>query len=44
LGMGQREYDQVAAVMGADSSDQGSGGGLGGRVGKTVGGYAVWCC
>jgi hypothetical protein len=30
LGMGQREYDQVAAVMGADASDQGSDGGLGG--------------
>lgn len=30
LGMGQREYDQVAAVIGADSSGQGSGGGLGG--------------
>lgn len=30
LGLGQREYDQVAAVIGAESSDQGSDGGLGG--------------
>lgn len=30
LGLGQREYDQVAAVIGADSSGQGSDGGLGG--------------
>ncbi len=30
LGMGQREYDQVAAVIGADASDQDSDGGLGG--------------
>jgi hypothetical protein len=27
LGMGQREYDQVAAVIGTDSSDHGSDGG-----------------
>ncbi|HSL09616.1 MAG TPA: hypothetical protein VK887_16805 [Pseudonocardiaceae bacterium] len=30
LGLGQREYDQVAAVIGAEVSDQGSDGGLGG--------------
>lgn len=30
LGLGQREYDQAAAVIGADSSDQGSAGGWGG--------------
>ncbi len=30
LGLGQREYDQVAALIEADSSGQGSGGGLGG--------------
>jgi hypothetical protein len=30
LGLGQREYDQVAAVIGAGASDQGSNGGLGG--------------